>query len=216
MGVALPRILEADCYCPDRRVVEEAVRTIRAGGIVVAPTDTLYGLLADPFNPRAVERVYRVKKRSRDKPLPILLGESHHAILLVRPSSIFWRLALRFWPGPVTIVEEARPGLPSHLERWGPMGVRLPDCPLTREIIRRSGGALIGTSANISGGKGPVTVYDANEQLGDLVDLYIDAGPTRLGRPSTVVSVVGGSVEVLREGAVRREQIVGALADEDG
>jgi len=204
-------ILEASCECPEKDVVERAVSIVRRGGIVVAPTDTLYGIIADPFNPKAVGRVFRLKRRGWGKPLPLLLGESHHALLLVKPGKLFWRLAMRFWPGPLTIVEDPAPALPPHLAEWGPMGIRLPACPLTREIARRTGGVLVGTSANISGRESPVTVYESYSQLGDAVDLYIDAGPTRRARPSSVVSIAGGRVEILREGVVGREEILGAL-----
>ena len=206
-------LVEADCLCPSPGVVDYAVEVIRSGGLVVAPTDTVYGILADPLNSDAVRRVYKVKRRSSDKPLPILLGESHHALLLVDPSHVFWRLALAFWPGPLTIVEEARPGVPRHLEEWGKIGVRLPNCPLVREIARRTGGLLVGTSANKSGMTPPTTAYEAHAQLGDKIDLYIDGGPSLRRVSSTVVEIVDGRVELLREGAIPYEKILRVLRE---
>ncbi len=202
------RIVEGDCYCINLELARRAAGIIRQGGVVVAPTDTLYGLIADPFNPVAVSKVYRIKKRPYGKPLPLLIAESHHAYKVVSPSPRFWELALRHWPGPLTIVEEPAPGLPDHLAAWGPIGIRLPDCPLLRYIARLVGGVVIGTSANLSGRDPPVTVYEAYSQLGDQVDLYIDAGPTRIGEPSTVVSIVDGVLEIYREGAIRESELL--------
>ena len=200
-------VVEVDCRCPRREAVELAANVIKRGGLVVAPTDTVYGILADPFNPEAVTRVYRVKGRDPGKPLPLLLGESHHALRVVTPSDAFWRLAERFWPGPLTIVEEPATGLPSHLASWGRIGVRLPDCPLVREIARLVGGVLVGTSANKSGRESPSTVYDAGAQLGNNVDLYLDGGPTLYKKSSTVV-VLGEQPVVLREGALPSEEVL--------
>ena len=207
----MSRVVEVDCWCPIRHmdIIKEAADIIKSGGLVVAPTDTLYGILADPFNPEAVERVYRVKGRPRGKPLPLLLAESHHALKVVEPGEAFWRLANEHWPGPLTIIEKAREGLPKHLAAWGPIGVRLPNCPITREIARRVGGVVVGTSANKSGRESPNTVYIAYTQLGDSVDLYIDGGPSPLGRPSTVVSAREGRIEVVREGALPAGKILG-------
>ncbi|MEB3764694.1 MAG: threonylcarbamoyl-AMP synthase [Desulfurococcales archaeon] len=201
------RILETDCHCPDRKVIEEAVRVLKNGGVVVAATDTLYGLLADPFNVSALDQVYTIKERPRDKPLPLLLGESHHALKIIEPSSLFWRLALRYWPGPLTLVARAKDSLPSHLSRWDKIGVRLPDCPLTRILAKELGGVIVGTSANKSGRESPVTVYESVSQLGELVDLYIDSGPTYRRAPSTVVDTTGGKPIVYREGYITREEL---------
>ncbi len=201
------KIVEGDCFCPSPKLVDDASKIVASGGLVVAPTDTLYGIIADPFNEKAYRRVYKVKGRSFGKPLPLLLGESHHATILVQVDSLFWRLARAFWPGPLTIVAPAAPGVPDYLAPEGKVGVRLPDCPLVRLIARRVGGAVTGTSANKSGRENPVTVYNASEQLGDAVDLYIDGGPTLLGKPSTVVEIVEGKVEVLREGAIPASRI---------
>jgi len=202
------RVVESDCSCPHREVVEEAASVIARGGLVVGPTDTLYGVLADPFNKAAYKRVFKAKGREESKPLPLLLAESHHATRVVEADERFWALARAFWPGPLTIAAPAAPNAPEYLAPRGLVGVRLPDCPLTRAIARAAGGIVTGTSANKSGRPGPVTVYDAIEQLGEEVDLYIDAGPAPLAKPSTVVELPrGGGYRVLRIGAVAEEEI---------
>ena len=203
------RIVEVDCWCPygSGEAVREALSVLKSGGVIVAPTDTLYGIIADASNPKAVLRVYKAKKRPRDKPLPLLLGESHQALLLVRPVGPFWELAQEFWPGPLTIVAPPSPRAPRHLAEWPGIGVRLPDCPLIRFLARKLRGPLTGTSANLSGRESPNTAYEAYSQLGDSVDLYLDGGPTKHGAPSTVVRVREEGVEVLREGAIPAREV---------
>ena len=199
--------------CPTSDIIDYAVEVIRSGGIIVAPTDTVYGIIADPYNEEAVNKVFQVKKRSRDKPLPILLGESHHAFHIVRPSERFWKLAIRFWPGPLTIVEKPVERVPQHLAVWGNLGVRLPHCPFIREVARRIGGLLIGTSANKSGMIPPTTAYEAHAQLGNSIDLYIDGGPSLRSAPSTVVDVTGEEPLILRDGAIPGEKIIRVLQE---
>ena len=208
MGV---EVVETDFRCPSEEAVEKAVEVIKSGGVVVIPTDTVYGIAADPFNEDALERVFRVKERSLDSPVPLLLGESHHYALLARGAEALVRLALRFWPGPLTVVLEPLPDAPRLFRRWGQVGVRLPACPICREIARRVGGIITGTSANISGRESPRTAQQAMFQLGNRVDLYIDAGPTPLGRSSTVVDVRGGEPRLVREGPIPFEDILEAL-----
>jgi len=205
------KIVEAECMCPTHDIVDYATDIIKNGGLVVAPTDTVYGLLGDPLNEDTVKKIYKVKNRSPDKPFPILLGETHHALLLVKPSQAFWKLALEFWPGPLTIVEKPVEKLPDHLEKWGNIGVRLPNCPLVREIARRVGGLLIGTSANKSGMKPPTTAYEAQAQLGNHIDLYIDGGPSLKEEASTVIDIASGDPQILRPGAIPPEKIIRVL-----
>ncbi|MCE4602671.1 MAG: threonylcarbamoyl-AMP synthase [Desulfurococcales archaeon] len=204
----MSRVVNVNPDCPDPDVVKEAVKVLRNGGIIVIPTDTVYGLAADPFNEDAVKRVYEVKERSQSKPLPLLLGEAHHALRLVKPNQLFWSLAMRYWPGPLTLVAESREDLPGYLRRWEGIGVRLPNCNLCRSIARKIGGAIIGTSANISGMEAPRTAAQAMSMLGDQVDLYLDGGPTFLGVSSTVVDTRGESPRIIREGYIRKEALV--------
>ncbi len=203
----MDKVLSVDPNCPNVDVVKAAVEILKKGGLVVLPTDTVYGLAADPFNEDAVRRVYRVKERSLDKPLPILLGESHHALRLVKPNNTFWRLAQRFWPGALTLVADPADGVPDYMSAWEGVGVRLPDCIVCRMIARRLGGAIIGTSANLSGMKSPRTVAEAMSMLGDQVDLYLDGGPTFIGVSSTVVDTRSSPAKILREGYIRAGDI---------
>ena len=197
-----PVYIEARPDCPDPETLKPAVEALRRGGLVVYPTDTLYGLGADPHNREAVKRVFRVKERPADKPLPILIAESHYALDYVEADKTFWRLAREFWPGPLTIVAPPAPTAPSWLRGLEGVGVRLPGSQLARFLAASLGGSIIGTSANKSGLEPPRTAQEAMFMLGSLVDVYIDGGPTPVGKPSTVVQIVDGRVRILREGAI--------------
>lgn len=203
-----PEVLETPFDCPAREVIERVAEAISSGLVVVIPTDTLYGIAADPMRREVLSRVYEIKEREEDKPIPLLLGESHDALKLVKPTKLFWRLAYVFWPGPLTLVAEPSPEAPPHLRAWGAIGVRLPRCPLCREVARLVGGVITGTSANISGMDPAITASEAMSMLGARIDLYVDSGPAPLAKPSTVVDVRGEEPVIIREGAIPAEKIL--------
>lgn len=184
--------------------VEEAARVLRAGGLVVFPTDTVYGLGADPANPEAVERIYQVKGRESGKPLQLLLADSSQLpTVAVEISELAWQAARCFMPGGITLVLKKAPGVPLSVVAGGAtVGVRVPQYDLCRALIRAFGGPVAATSANRSGGPSPATAAEAAEQVGDAVDLVLDGGPCPVGRDSTVLDLSGPEPRVLREGAV--------------
>jgi L-threonylcarbamoyladenylate synthase len=177
---------------------------IRAGGVIAYPTDTFYGLGADPGNPAAVRRLFAVKGRKPDRPI----------LLLVRDASAVreWaadvpplagRFMERFWPGPLTLVLTARPDVSEELTAGtGTIGLRVPGNELTRRLLASVGTALTGTSANIAGGGEPRTAAEAAQALGAEIDLVLDGGTTAGGMPSTVLDVTTAVPRVVREGAV--------------
>ncbi|KSW12778.1 hypothetical protein CF15_07255 [Pyrodictium occultum] len=191
-----------------RRAALEASWLVRAGGLVVYPTDTVYGLGADPLNPWAVLRVYQAKERPLDRPLPVLVSGPEEAEKLVAVTPEARRLMERLWPGPLTLVLEARPGVPRVLHAdTGRLGVRMPNHPAALALIEASGGALVGTSANLHRGPSPRTAREALEQLGSRVDAVIDAGPAPGGTPSTVLDLTTRPPRLVRRGPVAREEI---------
>ncbi len=206
-----PRIFRVNTKCPDEEIVGYVANVIKRGGLAVIPTDTVYGLAADPLNRRAFKKVYELKLRDPLKPVPLLLGETHNAYKFVKINSLFLVLAQRFWPGPLTIVAKRKGGIPKHLLKWDRLGVRLPACNLCREIARLVGGAIVGTSANISGEPPPRTMGDALSVFGSRVDVYLDGGPSPWGLPSTVVDVSERVAVVIREGAIPKDEIKRAV-----
>ena len=195
---------------PDiKKQIGLAVETLKSGGIIAFPTDTVYGLGADPSNERAVQKIYRVKKRPRTLPLPLLLAEKSEITKVARVvPEIAWWLAEGFMPGGLTLVLPKGARVPDAVAAGGDtVAVRIPDHRIAAAIIRRLGSPLVGTSANLSGKPSPVTAQGVYEQLGDEVDLIIDGGRSPGGVESTVIDVSGSVPVLIREGAVPQEEI---------
>lgn len=197
---------------------EEAVkRCFEDGGVAVFPTETFYGLGGDPRKPGLVARVAALKGRSRGQALPLLAADGEVAAAAVHfldeEDERQWRrLADALWPGPLTLVAKASPGLaPGVPAGDGSVGVRVPGLALARHLAQLCGGLLVATSANRSGGTAQVTAEAAVAGLTGSIDLLVDGGTTPGGRPSTVLRVGGGRPRLLREGAVPRSRITEVL-----
>jgi L-threonylcarbamoyladenylate synthase len=182
---------------------ERAADVIRRGGLIILPTDTVYGVAADLWQPEAVANLYRVKGRPPDRAIPILLAdiEDMSQVAAEVPDTAH-KLAQAFWPGPLTIAVPKRAGMPEIVSALPTVGVRIPDHAGARAIIRACGGALAVTSANRSGQASPLTAQQAAQALGEGITLVLDGGPCQGGVPSTVVDVAEGDIRVLREGPV--------------
>ncbi len=197
----------------DAQGLAEAARILRGGGLVAFPTETVYGLGADATNPSAIERLNTVKGRPPGKPYSWHLADPEEVRRIVPDiPTAAQTLMARFWPGPLTIV------LPTGGGRT--LGFRVPDHPVGRAFLRACGVPVAAPSANRSGGSPPTDGGSVLAGLGDAVDGLVDAGPTRLGRESTVVAVIGGRVEIRREAAIAaadiREALRGVHAVGDG
>ena len=184
--------------------IPEASTLVGRGGLVIIPTDTYYALGADPFQPAAVERIFSLKGRAPEKPILVLISEMDQAerCALVNVE-YFDQLTEAFWPGPLTIILPGIESLPSRLTAGtGKIGLRLPGSPMAREIVRECGGALTGTSANLSGEKDPSLIEMIADRVLQAVDLVIDAGATPGQAPSTLIDLTGPTPEILRHGAI--------------
>ena len=181
------------------------------GELVVIPTETVYGLAADPRAPGAVEKIYGAKERPETKPIAFLAADLEQVRArgaVLEPAAV--RLVRRFWPGPMTLVLKTPAGF---------VGFRVPDYQLTLSLLWKAGSALAVTSANRSGEPAALTAAEAADALGERVALVLDAGPSPGGVPSTVAKVDGDKVDVLRESAIRRDEILrvaGVGGEKDG
>ena len=185
----------------DGSTILVASKAIANGGLIIYPTDTLYGLGCDPMNAAAVRRVFLAKGRD-GKPIPVLCDSLESAQLLASLNPTARRLASAHWPGGLTIIAPLKVPLPEEVHNGtGLVGVRVPDSPLCAELLRLCGGYLTGTSANVSGERPCVTARAALAKFGKRVDLVLDGGKLT-GPPSTVVKVVGRKIIVLRRGRV--------------
>ena len=195
------------CLQAGPEALSEAARIIKAGSVVAIPTDTVYGLACDPYNDKAVERLFEVKNRQA-KPVPVLCADAKVAQGLVDLNGAARRLAKLHWPGALTIVAPIKDG--SKLSRLlhqgsGYLGVRVPDSEVCLEIAGLVGGAVTGTSANLSGSPSCRSAAQVVEALDGRIQLVIDGGALR-GKESTVARVAGETIEVLREGSVRIQE----------
>jgi len=179
--------------------IEEAAAILRSGRLVVAPTDTVYGVCAHPTLPDAIEQLFVVKGRPETKPIPLLLADAAAvSVIGAELSEPEQKLVDAFWPGALTLIVET----PNGSE-----GVRVPDHDDMRALLRACGGVLRVTSANLSGEPPALTADEARRPLGDRVAMILDGGPVRGGVPSSVVRVSGGRLEVLREGALSASEL---------
>ncbi|MDG7016563.1 MAG: threonylcarbamoyl-AMP synthase [Nitrososphaerota archaeon] len=191
----------------DRASIVKAAAVVRGGGLVVYPTDTVYGLGCDPFDEGAVGRLFRAKGRG-SKAVPVLCSSEKKAAELVTLNPASLRLAREHWPGPLTIVAPLKVEVPAQLTQGtGNLGVRVPGLPVCIRLIDACGGWLAGTSANLSGSPSSRTAGEALDQLGGAVDLILDGGALA-GKESTVVQVSGDTVTILRTGPIGVESRV--------
>ena len=205
-----------DCADPAERAegLEAAVDSIRRGELVVLPTDTVYGIGADAFQPDAIDALLATKGRGRDMPVPVLVGSwtgLDGLTLLVQPT--VRELVEAFWPGGLTLVIEHAPSLAWDLgDTRGTVAVRMPLHPVALELLARTGPLGV-SSANRTGQPAPVTAEGAREQLGYPVAVYLDGGPSGDPVPSTIVDVTGEVPRLLRPGAVSLDQLREVVPD---
>lgn len=183
-----------------------AAELIANGGIIAYPTDTVYGLGCNPFDVKAVRKIIEVKD-NRSKPLPVLVETITAAESIVTISEKALRLAKRYWPGPLTMILEAKPQVPSILAPDGSLGVRSPKHPICLRLLGLCSGMLVGTSANRTGYPPAATAADVVRELGDKLDLVLDGGRATIGVASTVIDLRRGLI-VLREGPISRDELL--------
>jgi len=194
--------------------IREASKVVKNGGLVVYPTDTVYGLGCDPLNVRAVERVFKVKGERKEKPLPILASDIHFIEKIAYINEKVRKIADGLWPGPLTLVVPKKPLLPNIVTcGLASVGVRIPNHTVALQLISLCDGFLVGTSANKTGEKPPKTAEEATEQLGKQVDIVLNGGPTPLGKESSIVDLATEKPKMLREGPVKLEDILNTLRD---
>jgi L-threonylcarbamoyladenylate synthase len=203
-----------DCTDPSGREagIAAAVNAIRGGRLVVLPTDTVYGVGADAFDNVAVAALLAAKGRGRDTPVPVLVGSWHTIDGLAHAVPQAAReLIQAFWPGALSLIVRQAPSLQWDLgEARGTVMLRMPLHPVAIELLREVGPLAV-SSANISGRPPAVTAEDARRQLGDMVDVYLDAGPSAQQAASTIVDLTGAAPRILRSGPVGGGEIAKVL-----
>ena len=203
---------------PDEPQVERIayiVACLRKGDVVALPTGTFYGLAVDPVNLHAVEQIYKIKSRQKNKPLSLLIASVAQAYELAREiDERFDRLAERFWPGPLTMIVRAGGRLPLRSTGdTGNVALRLPDAAIPRAVVEAFGLPITATSANLQNASECTHAACVRDQIGDRIPLIVDGGPSGRSLPTTIVDLSGGKGrwDILREGAIPTHEIVMAL-----
>jgi len=188
--------------------VKKAAALIRAGGTVVFPTETVYGLGADALNAKAVARIFEIKKRPHFDPLIVHVSSIRQARTLARVSAGAEALMTRFWPGPLTLVLPKKRIVPDIVTAGlETVALRMPSHPVAMSLIKKAGTPVAAPSANSFGSLSPTTASHARDQLKGGPDMILDGGPTRIGVESTVLALIDGAFLILRHGGLPQEEI---------
>ena len=204
----MSKIIQIASEEQQQAALETASQIILSGGIIAIPTDTVYGIAASAWNTAAISRIYQIKERDTNKSIAVLLGDASQALLIAENfSPKATSLAAKFWPGGLTIIVSKKSNLPPNISNNDKIGLRIPDHPFIRDLIRKTG-PLATTSANLSGHPAAKTVEEFQPILGEQLDLIIDGGTVKgSGIASTVVDCTLDPIKILREGSISSEEI---------
>lgn len=206
-------IIKVDVNSPEPELIRAAGGIIMRGGLVGFPTETVYGLAADAFNEHAVRRIFEVKGRPINNPLPVQVFSAEQVSELTADIPVAAeRLMARFFPGPLTIVFRASSAVSEIITaETGKVGIRMPDHAVTLAFLRACGTPIVAPSANPSGAPAPSSAEEVLSYFDGTIDAVLDAGPSLIKIASTVVDITESEVEILRQGAIPRELIMRAI-----
>jgi len=199
-------VVKIDPKRPDKEAILSAARSVREGALVAFPTETVYGIAANYLDKKAIEALYKVKKRPKTKPFTIHISDidmikslgcsmTKEGLMLIK----------RFWPGPLTVILKSEDG--------ETLGFRMPANRIAMELIKSAGVPIAAPSANLTGNKAPRNVGEVLQDLDGRVALVIDGGDTEIGIESTVVDLTVNPPKVLREGAIKKEEIYKVISN---
>ena len=202
--MSLTKIIKIDPVAPQEELIRQAAKVLIDGGLVIIPTETVYGIAANALNKKALGRLYKIKKRPKDKPFSILIAQENKVRELCRDVPVVaYKLMHKFWPGPLTVI------LKSAGE--GKIGLRMPDNLIALALIDQSAVPLACPSANISDQPAPANLEQAIKDMDGLVDLAIDGGLAKVGLESTVVDLSVESAQIVRSGAIKDVEILAVI-----
>jgi tRNA threonylcarbamoyl adenosine modification protein (Sua5/YciO/YrdC/YwlC family) len=194
-------IIEINPQNPQQRLITRVVDIIRQGGIIVYPTDTLYGLGCNLMDKRAIETIYQLKQRDQKQPFSFICSDLTHISLYAKVTNYAYKTMRRLLPGPYTFILEGSKLVPKiMLTKRKTAGIRIPDNPICQALTAGLGNPIISTSVSLPDGELLNEPWRIDEFLGNRIDAVIDGGPV-LGEPSSVISLIGDTPEILREGA---------------
>ena len=193
----------------DDSQLKEIAKVIKNGGIVVFPTETVYGIGVNGLDRKAVERLYKVKERTMNKPISLLVSDIDMIENIAEDiTDIEYKIMEKFFPGPLTIILKKKDIVPDVLTAKGDtVGVRMPEGKIARKLVEYAGIPIATSSANISGKPSGTNINDIKKDFEGIVDCFIDGGESKLGVASTIVKITDGVSHILREGSITKGQI---------
>ncbi|MFH1897447.1 MAG: L-threonylcarbamoyladenylate synthase [Candidatus Desantisbacteria bacterium] len=209
-------IIKINPECPEIELIKKAALSLKEGNPIIFPTDTVYGLGANGLDPKAIRKLFEIKKREKTKPFALLIGERDAVYKYCKNiPPLFFTLTERFWPGALTVVLDAQDVIPKEAMGTGSgVALRMPDSKVALALLKEAGVPIVASSANFSGGIDPASVDEISDMLMDMVMFVIDGGRCP-GVPSTVVDLRGGVLKILREGAISAGEINSHLIQKD-
>jgi len=193
--------------------IETLAELLREGKLIAFPTETVYGLGTNALIKESVYKIYEVKGRKEEKPLSLHIGTFEGLEEIIELDPFIKRLLLQFFPGPINIIAKKKSNIPEWIGKGDTLGVRFPSLFICQKLLRLAKVPVVATSANISGGEEPKSAEDVIRMIGEKIDGILDAGPVPLGRPSTVVNISSGTIEIIREGPVDRKTLEGIIEE---
>jgi tRNA threonylcarbamoyl adenosine modification protein (Sua5/YciO/YrdC/YwlC family) len=202
--MSLTKIIKVDPVAPQEELIRQAAKVLMDGGLVIIPTETVYGIAANALDKKALQRLYKIKNRPKDKPFSMLIAQENKVQELARDVPVAaYKLMRKFWPGPLTVILKS--------VTQGEVGLRMPDNLVALAIITQLEVPLVCPSANISDQPAPVNFQQAIKDMDGRVDLAIDAGSSKVGLESTVVDLSIQPPQIVRSGAVKDEEIMAII-----
>ena len=199
------------------KIAKEAVEVIKMGGIVIAPTDTVYGIIADALNEKAVEKIYEIKKRKKSNPLSILVSNKDMLKKVVKKVSFEEEKIIdKFFPGAITLIFEKNEQIPDIVTSGlDTVGIRMPNDKFLLKAIELLGSPIVATSLNLAGEESKTNLDNISQEILNNVDYVIDNGNTKIGVASTVAKIDGKKIEILREGTITKNMLQEVLEEEN-
>lgn len=199
----------------DYQKLRYSAEIIKNGGIVVFPTETVYGIGTNGLDKEAVERLYKIKERPLNKPISLLVSDYEMIEKVVKDiNELEYKIMKKFFPGPLTIILNKKDIVPDILTSGGStVGIRMPEEEITRKLIEYAGVPIAAPSANISGKPSGIDLQEIVKEFGDKVDYYIDGGKSKIGIGSTIVKVENNTIKILREGSISKKELENLIND---
>ncbi len=199
----------------DYQKLRYSAEIIKNGGIVVFPTETVYGIGTNGLDKEAVERLYKIKERPLNKPISLLVSDYEMIEKVVKDiNELEYKIMKKFFPGPLTMILNKKDIVPDIVTSGGStVGIRMPEEEITRKLIEYAGVPIAAPSANISGKASGIDLQEIVKEFGDKVDYYIDGGKSKIGIGSTIVKVENNSIKILREGSISKKEIEDLIND---